>query len=183
MDASSTATVDATIVAATLAAAGGGTAGVGASIGVSIAQNKIGTSADPSEVLAYIDHATVNAKNGALTIDATGDQVINAVVVAASAAVAGASTVGVGVSGAGSSADNLIAQHVKAYIDGDDNNANATVRNRVRTQVRPYPTDEVIEDNLQKHVDWMSYKKNLIQAFANARSARHHRNNRVGVWH
>lgn len=128
IEASNIASVDATIVAATLAAAGGGAAGIGASIGVSIAQNKIGTAADPSQVLAYIEDSTVNAKAGALTIDASGDQVINAVVVAASVAVAGAGKVGVGISGAGAAADNLIAQHVKAYIDGDDNNANATVR-------------------------------------------------------
>jgi hypothetical protein len=122
IDATNTASVEAVILAASLAVAGGGTAGVGASIGISIAENTIGRPGDASEVQAYIEDSTVNARAGALTLDASGTQFIEAVVVAASAAVALGGTAGIGFSGAGVSATNLIVEHVKAYIDGDDNN-------------------------------------------------------------
>ncbi len=81
IDAINASSIDAVIVAASLAAAGGGTAGVGASIGISIADNTIGANNDLAQLHAYIENATVNAKAGALTINADGDQSINAIVV------------------------------------------------------------------------------------------------------
>src|SRR5207248_3419158 len=108
INASNTASVEALILAASVAAAGGGTAGVGASIGISIAQNTIGDTSNPAEVLAYIENSTVNAQGGALTIDATGNEIIEALVIAGSAAIAGGGTVGVGFSGAGVFASNVI---------------------------------------------------------------------------
>ena len=118
MDASSSGSIDAVIVAASVALAGGGTAGIGASIGISIAHNQIGSETDPAQVRAYIQDSTVNAKGGALTLDASGASLIRAVVVAGSAAVAGGGAVGVGVSGSGVGATNLIIEDVKAFIDG-----------------------------------------------------------------
>jgi hypothetical protein len=127
MDATSTGSVEALILAASLAVAGGGTAGVGASIGISIAENRIGSTSDAAEVQAYILNSTVHADAGALTLNASGTQFIEAKVIAASAAVALGGTAGLGFSGAGVSATNLIAAHVKAYIDGDDNDTDAAV--------------------------------------------------------
>jgi len=102
--------------------------GRGASIGISIAQNTIGDTSNPAEVLAYTQNSTVNAKDGALTIHATGNEIIKALVIAASAAIAGGGTVGVGFSGSGVYASNVIVDFVKAFIDDDDNNANGTVK-------------------------------------------------------
>jgi len=128
IDATNSASIDAIILAASLAVAGGGSAGVGVSIGLSIAENQIGEKNDAAQVMAYIQNSTVNAKGGALTLDAVGSQSINAIVVAGSAAVAGGGAAGVGVSGAGVIATNLIIEHVKASIDDDDNNADYEVR-------------------------------------------------------
>ena len=129
IDASNNASIDAIILAASLAVGvGAAGTGVGASIGISIAENQIGEKNDAAQVQAYIKNSTVNAKNGALMLDANGNQSIDALVVAGSAAIAGGGTAGIGLSGSGVSATNLIVEHVKAFIDDDDNNANPSVK-------------------------------------------------------
>ncbi|MCO6459637.1 MAG: hypothetical protein J5I93_30345, partial [Pirellulaceae bacterium] len=67
---------------------------------------------------AFIMDSSIVA-SGALTLDADGQQAIDAVVVAGSVAVAGGGTTGVGISGAGAYAENKIASRVKAFVDGD----------------------------------------------------------------
>ena len=104
-----TAQIVATVVGASAAVGIGlGAAGVGASIGIAISENRIGgyTAAgdrDPFEVRAFLQSTAVDS-DGSLTVKATSDETISAVVVAASVAVGAASTAGIGVSGAGSSA-------------------------------------------------------------------------------
>ncbi|MCK9231001.1 MAG: hypothetical protein M0P18_10020, partial [Syntrophales bacterium] len=71
----------------------------------------------PVEVRAYTADSSIDA-TGNLTMTATSDQSIDALVVAGSAAASGGS-VGVGVSGAGAGAVNRITTHVKAFIEGD----------------------------------------------------------------
>ena len=82
----------------------------------------------PAEVQAYIKNSTVDAV-GALTLDANGTQEIDAIVIAASAAISGGA-VGVSVSGAGVGVENRISSTVKAYIEDDnlvvDFNSNQT---------------------------------------------------------
>jgi len=122
LSATNTAVIAATILTGSLAVGVGGTAGVGASIGVSLAQNLIGWDSDdnrvPAEVQAYIKSYSINAA-GDLILTATNAGIINAEVLAGSAAIAAAGTVGVGLSGAGASAENRVATYVRAFIDGD----------------------------------------------------------------
>ncbi|MCP4992988.1 MAG: hypothetical protein GY934_04255, partial [Gammaproteobacteria bacterium] len=70
-----------------------------------------------AEVRAYLRDSSVSA-DGGLSVTATSDQSIDAVVVAGSAAASGAG-VGVSVSGAGAGAVNRISNDVQAYIQGD----------------------------------------------------------------
>ena len=118
----STSAIIATVAAVSVSVAGGGAAGVGASIGISIARNLIGSKQDgtsaPVQVGAYVERSSI-AAGGALTQTATAGQTINAVVLAGSVAVGAGGTAGVGVSGSGVFAENRIAAHVKATIDGD----------------------------------------------------------------
>ena len=113
LQATSTAAITATIVAFSVALAGG-EAGVGVSIGLSIAQNRIGTPAAPAQVRAYIHDSSVVA-TGELRLMATSSETIGALVIAASAAIAGGE-VGIGASGAGVSATNSILVDTEAYI-------------------------------------------------------------------
>ncbi len=111
--------IRAKIIAVSLAV-GGGAAGLGVAIGVAIAQNYIGSTADgvPSaaEIQATVVRSSVDA-TGALAITALSNQTIDALVVAASVAVA-VGFVGFSVSGAGATTTNTIATDVKAAIDG-----------------------------------------------------------------
>ena len=66
----------------------------------------------------YVVNSSINV-SGALTIDATATESIDAIVIAGTAAVSGGGTTGVGVSAAGVYAENKIKNHVKSYIDGD----------------------------------------------------------------
>ena len=70
-----------------------------------------------AEVQAYLLNSSV-AASGALTLDATSDQTIDARVLAGAVAISGG-TVGASLSGAGASAKNKIAADVQAYIEGD----------------------------------------------------------------
>ncbi len=126
LDAENSSAITATIAAASIALGAGGKAGVGVSIGVSIAENFIGWDAEggrsPAEVQAFIRDSSITA-TGTLTLNAASDSTIDAVVLAGSAAIAAGGTAGVGLSGAGVSATNRIATHIKAYIDGDDDDS------------------------------------------------------------
>jgi len=44
-------------------------------------------------------------------------------------------------------------------------------------QVRPYPNDEQLQDGLQRHVDWLSYRANIVRQSL-ARSSRRHAHDR-----
>jgi hypothetical protein len=68
-------------------------------------------------VQASVENSSI-AAGGALTIDATGQQTINAFELAGSVAIAGG-IVAIGASGAGASSDNRVITEVAAFIDGD----------------------------------------------------------------
>jgi hypothetical protein len=119
--AANTSDIEAKIVAASASVAVGG-GGLGVSIGVSVARNRIGgTLTDganaPLAVHAYAQDTSIIA-GGDLSLTAKGEQTVDALVLAISAAVAGGG-VGIAGSGAGVYAENRIATDVKAYIDGD----------------------------------------------------------------
>jgi len=43
-------------------------------------------------------------------------------------------------------------------------------------QVRPYPSDAELQDRLQRHVDWLSYKANVVcQSLAGSSRIHAHR--------
>ncbi|MGH3051022.1 MAG: beta strand repeat-containing protein, partial [Gaiellaceae bacterium] len=115
LQATSTAAITATVAAFSVAVAGGDV-GVGVSIGLSIAQNRIGTTDTPAQIRASIRNASVSA-DGALSLTATSSETIGALVLAASAAVAGGE-VGIAASGAGVSATNSILVETEATIEG-----------------------------------------------------------------
>jgi len=114
--------VVATVAALSVAIGAGGTVGAGVSIGASIARNYIGYDQDGreqgAEVQAYILNSSI-AANGDLELRARADERIDAVVLAGSGAVAAGGTAGLAASGAGVSAVNRIANHVRAFVDGD----------------------------------------------------------------
>ena len=102
--------------------------GVAASIGISIARNVIGTdlgggdapatlSGYDATVEAYSHNSSISAA-GALTLTATAQQSIHAIVIAISVAISGGE-VAVSLTGAGVSATNSIALGIAAYVDGD----------------------------------------------------------------
>lgn len=121
IQAMATKAITATILALSLATGAGSTTGVGISIGVAIAKNVIGEALDgtaaPSQVRAYTVRSALVAR-GALTLRALASHTISALVISASAAVAVGGTAGVAASGAGVWAENLVAAHVAAFIDG-----------------------------------------------------------------
>ena len=79
---------------------------------------QLGLNESGARVRAAVADASIDA-TGALTILATGEQSISAVVVAAAVAIAGGGLTNVGVSGAGVFTQNKIASVVEAYVDGD----------------------------------------------------------------
>ena len=120
LDAVNTAIIRAKIISVSLAVAGG-FVGAAASIGVSVARNFIGYTVDgtksAAEVHALIERSSVTA-GGSVTLDALSSQTIEALVVAASVAVAGG-LFGLSASGAGATTENRVGADVKASIDGD----------------------------------------------------------------
>ena len=74
---------------------------------------------DTLQVHAAIEDTPVTAGT-TLSVKATGDQDIDAFVLAGSVAVAGGLYAGIAVSGAGAMAENRIATDVAAVIDGND---------------------------------------------------------------
>lgn len=111
------------IVAAVSVAAGvGGSTGVGVSIGIAVARNFIGFDATGNEaggeVRAYLLDSSVDA-GGDLNLTASSNQLIDAVVLAGSAAIAAGGSTGVAVSGSGVYAENQIGVDVETSIDGD----------------------------------------------------------------
>ncbi len=105
-------TIDATVGTAAVAI-GVGLVGAGISVGVSIASNEV-----DNQVSAYIANSqNVQTRDGgAITISATENATINALGVAASAAL-GAGLVGVSVAGAGVDVTNVILNKTNAYIE------------------------------------------------------------------
>ncbi|MCY7332058.1 MAG: hypothetical protein LH649_05235 [Pseudanabaena sp. CAN_BIN31] len=121
LSATNTSQIEAKVAAVSVAVGVGSKAGIGVSIGAAIAKNYVGydgSTRTPAEVKAYIQNSSINA-NGALTLSATNNALINASVGAGSAAVAGGGKAGVAASGSGVDAQNKIATLVKAYIDSD----------------------------------------------------------------
>ncbi|MGN7612778.1 beta strand repeat-containing protein, partial [Magnetococcales bacterium HHB-1] len=82
------------------------------------AWKRLDISDDPAMIKAYISDSSVDAE-GDMVITADAKQSINAKVLAIAAAAAASGQNSVGVSAAGVYAQNRIANHVKAYIDGD----------------------------------------------------------------
>ncbi len=109
--ASDTSDIDATVGTASIGA-GFGLVGVALSVGISVAKNEI-----TNEVSAYItDAQSVKTRNGgAITISATENATIDALGVAASAAIGGG-LVGVSFAGAGAGVTNVILNKTNAYI-------------------------------------------------------------------
>ena len=114
--------IDATIDGISVAAAGGLAGGIGVSIGAAVARNLIGLSSDgtsdPVEVMAYTEDTGIIA-GGGLTLSATSQQSISAVVNGISVAIAGGFVFGLAAAGAGASAENRSAVDVTATINGD----------------------------------------------------------------
>ena len=131
-DAQNSSAIDAIIAGASVSVAGGGAAGIGVAIGAAIARNLIGWDVDSngdafqdatteSTVWAYVEDSSINAQ-GDLIQTAIADQTIDAVVVAASLAVAGGGGFGAAGAGSGTNMQNLIAGNISAHIDGDGGN-------------------------------------------------------------
>ncbi|MBU6386317.1 MAG: hypothetical protein KGS49_10310, partial [Planctomycetes bacterium] len=122
IESSNTAKVDALVVSTSAALSAGGTSGVGISIGVAIAENFIGWTNTGTESPAQVKAGMVDSglnTTGTLSISATDDASINAVVFSGSAALS-AGIVGVSASGAGTSGINKISTDIQAFIDGDN---------------------------------------------------------------
>ena len=104
-----------------MALAGGGIAGVGVAFGSAFAHNAIGNGTAgetaPGEVKAYISNTAINA-SGALTVQTTTSETIDAQVGTVAAAISGG-FVGVSVSAGVTTSRNDIGLAIDAYIDGD----------------------------------------------------------------
>ena len=120
LKATSSSTIRAVVAAAAVAVSGGWGAAAGA-IGVSLSRNLIGWTRDldesASEIQAYVKRSTIDA-TGDFKLSATVDQTIEALVLGFAVAVAGGAFT-LGATGVGSSADNRITTHVKAFLEGD----------------------------------------------------------------
>ena len=79
--------------------------------------SQVGLTSSPLQARAYVDHSSVSA-GGALTETASASQTINAIVIAASVAVAVGAD-GVAGTGAGASAQNTVDDQVAAYVNYD----------------------------------------------------------------
>ncbi|MBT7080527.1 MAG: hypothetical protein HN929_03510, partial [Chloroflexi bacterium] len=116
-------TINSVVVAASVAVGGGGKAGVGVAIGASIARNLIGYDWDwsrtPSDVRAYVEDSSIDARWGDLIQTAEANQTINSAVIAGSVGI-GAGKTGVAVSGSGVFSENWIGVDVASTIDGSD---------------------------------------------------------------
>ena len=101
LTATATNAISATVLAVAAAVGAGGSAGIGVAIGISIAKNLIGETLDgtpsPTQIQAYALRSTLTAQGGALTATATASHAINAIVIAASVALAAGGSAGVGV--------------------------------------------------------------------------------------
>src|SRR5688572_23568130 len=116
LSASDDSTIDATVGSASLAAAIGIVGGA-LSVGVATARNEV-----RNNVAAYIRNATgagntvTTRTGGDISISALEDADIDAITVAASAAISGG-VAGLSISGAGADAKNVILSTVNAYVD------------------------------------------------------------------
>ena len=119
-------TIKAETLAISLSIGVGGTVGGAASFGAAVAINEIGHGeADRDQVQAYVRGSSIEA-TGALTVDATSTETIDALVAAGSAAI-GAGTTGVGISGAGAGARNTIAVRTAAFLDDPDDKTGSII--------------------------------------------------------
>ncbi len=119
--ATSTSAIESIVAAVSVSVSGGGSNATGASIGASRARNFIGSKRDGTssraQSQAYVTNSSI-MPGGALSVTATGNQDIDALVLAASVAVAAGGNNAVGLSGSGVEAINTIDMDVRAYIDG-----------------------------------------------------------------
>ncbi|CAM2780863.1 LEPR-XLL domain-containing protein [Vibrio rarus] len=115
LNASNVSDIDADAAAASVAAgfASGGAAAV--TIGVALARNEI-----DNNTRAYVAGADVDLGTGALDIDASTDNTIDSLSVAASLGVAFGSSGGLSISGAGANSINSIHGETLTYLDGVD---------------------------------------------------------------
>jgi hypothetical protein len=119
VSASDTAEIDA-IVGAVAASVAGGTVGVGVAIGAAIAHNTIDNGlGGQGSVQAFLLNTSLQG-SGVLSLSATSNETIQAVVVAAAIGF-GAGLVGVGAAGAGVETRNDVSVATRAYIDGQHN--------------------------------------------------------------
>ncbi|GAM76380.1 yapH protein [Vibrio ishigakensis] len=114
--------IDADVGAATIAAGFGSGGAAAITVGVALARNDV-----DNNTRAYVAGAAVDLGNtgapgatGALDIDASTDNTINSLSVAASLGVAFGSGGGIAVSGAGANSMNSIGGDTLAYLDGAD---------------------------------------------------------------
>ena len=121
LSATGSSSITALVVGVSIAVAGSGSTAVGVSIGVSVARNFIGReldgTLDASEVRAFVTGSKIDA-GGTLSQTAQADDLVTAIVVAISVALAASGGTGIGASGSGVYAENRIADHVGATIAG-----------------------------------------------------------------
>ncbi len=89
---------------------------------------------DQVQVQAYMRDTGINA-TGAVTLDAHGDEVINALTVAGSVAIAAGGSTSVGASAAGVYTENRIRSHIKAFIDGGQDNDTSDTLNAASVEL------------------------------------------------
>ena len=118
-------TINATVLAVQAAVAAGTNNSVAVSVGAGVALNSIEDNLGKNKIHAYIKDSEIDA--GDITVSATSDADIDAIVIAASVAI-GIGQNGVAVSAVGSAATNRIRNDVQAYIDGDGTGGTAGIR-------------------------------------------------------
>ena len=118
VSASDISTIDATVAAASAAVSFSSQNATAVGIGASLAHNRVGDGADTGNgaVGASITDSTIYA--GAVDVEATSHQNIDAQVIAAAVAVSGSAASSTGFTGAGAFAFNEIGVAVSATIDG-----------------------------------------------------------------
>ncbi|WP_261842146.1 LEPR-XLL domain-containing protein [Aliamphritea ceti] len=115
LTATNTSKITADAGAASLAAGFGSGGGLSGTIGVALARNTV-----DNDTRAYVANASVALGSGALDLNATTNNTIKAVSVAASVGFAVGSGGGISITGAGADANNVIKGDTFAYLDGAD---------------------------------------------------------------
>ncbi|WP_261817079.1 LEPR-XLL domain-containing protein [Vibrio gallicus] len=115
LNASNVSDIDADAAAATIAAGFGSGGAVAITVGVALARNEV-----DNNTRAFVAGADVVLGTGAIDIDATTDNTIDSLSIAASLGVAFGAGGGIAVSGAGANSMNSINGDTLAYLDGAD---------------------------------------------------------------